>query len=171
VQVARTKPCSDQVTWLEGDATAIPPGTGADLVVMTGNAAQAHLTDEDWHTTLRHTYAALIPGGYFVFETRRPERRAWEEWDNSPPLTVDIPGIGQVERHLRLTEVNLPLVSFRFTYHFRVDETTLVSDSTIRLRGQHEIEMGLRQEGFIIRDVREAPDRPSRELVFIANRK
>ena len=62
-------------------------------------------------------------------------------------------------------------MSFRFTYHFRVDETTLVSDSTIRLRGQHEIEMGLRQEGFIIRDVREAPDRPSRELVFIANRK
>jgi ubiquinone/menaquinone biosynthesis C-methylase UbiE len=171
MQVARAKSGSEQVTWLEGDATAIPPGADADLVVMTGNAAQAILTDEDWHTTLRRTYAALVPGGCFAFETRRPERRAWEEWDNPPPLTADIPGVGQVDQHLQLTEVNLPLVSFRFAYHFRADETTIVSESTIRFRSQREIEMSLQQEGFTIRDVREAPDRLGRELVFITYRK
>lgn len=68
LDVARTKPHADQVVWLEGDAAAIPWGLDADLVVMTGNASQAVLTDETWNATLRNVHAALRPGGYFVFE-------------------------------------------------------------------------------------------------------
>jgi len=170
LRVARAKPGSDQISWLAGDATALPPDINADLVVMTGNAAQAVLTDDGWTTTLRHVHAALTPGGHWVFETRRPERRAWQEWDNPPPETAHVPGIGPVERHLELTEVSLPLVSFRFTYRFLAEGTVLVSDSTIRFRGRDEVEAGLRQAGYTIRDVREAPDRPGRELVFITYR-
>jgi hypothetical protein len=42
--------------------------------VMTGNVAQVFLTDEDWARALQGIAAALRPGGYLVFETRRPER-------------------------------------------------------------------------------------------------
>src|SRR3954454_19519033 len=38
LEVAQSKPGADRVTWLHGDATALPEWD-ADLVTMTGNAA------------------------------------------------------------------------------------------------------------------------------------
>ncbi|MDT7574744.1 MAG: hypothetical protein QOH17_1077 [Pseudonocardiales bacterium] len=170
LDVARSKDGAHRVTWIEGDATAISPGLGADLVVMTGNAAQAILTDNVWATTLRHVNAALRPDGYFVFETRRPGRRAWEEWIETPPVTMDVPGIGPVERHLEVTDVRLPLVTFRYTYRFLHDGTTITSDSTIRFRDRLELETDLHSSGLHVDDVRQAPDRPGREFVLITRR-
>jgi len=40
LDVARAKPSSERVTWLHGDATALPP-MQVDLATMTGNVAQA----------------------------------------------------------------------------------------------------------------------------------
>lgn len=59
--------------------TVLGVDRAADLALMTGNVAQVFLTD-DWTRTVLAIAAALRPGGRFVFETRRPERRAWEEW-------------------------------------------------------------------------------------------
>ena len=78
--MARAKPGAAAVTWLHGDATTLPRSQ-VDLAVMTGNVAQVFVTDEDWAATLRGLHAAVRPGGHLVLETRRPERRAWEEWD------------------------------------------------------------------------------------------
>jgi len=170
LHVARSKIGAERINWVEGDATAIPPHLRADLAMMTGNAAQAVLTDEGWHNTLRHVHTALTPTGVFVFESRRPERHAWEEWADPAPVTIRIPGIGEVERRLTLTRVALPLVSFRFTFRFLAEDTSLISDSTIRFRSHDEIEASLHAAGFIVRDVREAPDRPEQEFVFITSR-
>jgi SAM-dependent methyltransferase len=170
VDVAKTKPGAEQVHWLVGDASAFPSDGEVDLVLMTGNAAQAVLTDDAWSCTLRHIHAALRPGGYFVFETRRPEQRGWRKWDDPPPVTVDVTGIGQVERRLELTNVELPLASFRFTYTFHADATTLVSDSTIRFRDRDELELKLCEVGFLIDEVRDAADRPGQEFVFLSHR-
>ncbi|MEV6607950.1 class I SAM-dependent methyltransferase [Kutzneria sp. NPDC051319] len=51
-----------------------------DLAVMTGHAFQCLLTDSDVLTTLRGVRDALKPGGRFVFETRNPVAREWEQW-------------------------------------------------------------------------------------------
>jgi len=59
--------------------TTLPPLQG-DLAVMTGNVAQVFLTDDEWSATVAGVHAALKPGGRFVFETRDPARRAWEQW-------------------------------------------------------------------------------------------
>ena len=67
------------MTWIHGDAAAVPAAS-ADLAVMAGNVAQVFGTDEDWDQVLRAIGAALGPRGYLVFETRRPGRRAWQEW-------------------------------------------------------------------------------------------
>jgi SAM-dependent methyltransferase len=91
LEVARSKDGSTAVTWIHGDATAAPPAS-ADLAVMTGNVAQVFLTGEDWAQTLQGIGTALRPHGYLVFETRRPERRAWEEWAaGTAPLILDVP--------------------------------------------------------------------------------
>jgi hypothetical protein len=63
----------------------------ADLAVMTGNVAQVFVADDDWHVTLEAVSSCLRPGGWFVFETRRPEVRDWESW-TVPPTTVTVPG-------------------------------------------------------------------------------
>jgi SAM-dependent methyltransferase len=165
--VARAKPGSERVTWLHGDATTLPD-LAVDLALMTGNVAQVFL-DDDWSRTLRGIRRALRPGGHFVFETRRPERRAWEDWAaDTAPARVEVPGIGAVERRLEVTDVRLPFVSFRCVYRFLADDTVLTSDSTLRFRGRDEVAASLADHGFAVLDVREAPDRPGREFVFIA---
>lgn len=168
--VAKAKPRSGRVTWLRGDATTLPD-LAADLAVMTGNVAQVFLTDDDWTRTLDGIHAALRPGGHLVFETRRPERRAWEDWAaDTAPVTVEVPGIGVVERHLVVTGVRLPFVTFRCTYRFRADGAVVTSDSTLRFRDEEEVAASLTACGYRVLDVREAPDRPGRELVFVARR-
>jgi SAM-dependent methyltransferase len=170
LDVAKSKDATAHITWLHGDATTVP-ALGVDLALMTGNVAQVFLTDDSWERTLRGIYAALRPGGYLVFETRRPQRRAWEDWAaDASHVTLDIPGIGPVEQRREVTEVDLPLVSFRYAYRFLADGAVLTSDSTLRFRERDELESSLATCGYRVLDVREAPDRPGREYVFIAER-
>ena len=170
LEVARTKDGSDAVTWIHGDAAAIP-AVGADLALMTGNVAQVFLTEADWARVLAAVAVALRPRGYLVFETRRPERRPWAEWAADPgPVTLDVPGVGPVEQRREVTAVNLPLVSFRYTYTFLADGAVITSDSTLRFRGRDELESSLAVQGYRVLDVRDAPDRPGREFVFITER-
>jgi hypothetical protein len=136
---------------------------------MTGNVAQVFLTDADWAQVLQAIGAALRPRGYLVFETRRPERRAWEEWAaQTGPVTLDIPGTGLVEQRREVTAVDLPFVSFRYTYTFLADGAVITSGSTLRFRSRDEVESSLAARGYRVLEVREAPDRPGREFVFIA---
>jgi len=169
LEVARAKPGSGTVTWVHGDARDLAPGS-ADLVVMTGNVAQVFLTDEEWRGTLAGIHRALRAGGHLAFESRRRDDRAWERWALDPGPTVrEVAGFGEVEQHFELTAVDRPLVSFRFSYRF-ADGTTVASDSTLRFRSRAEIEGSLAAAGFETLDVRDAPDRPGREDVFIAVR-
>lgn len=80
-----------------------------------------------------------------------------------------MPGIGPVEQRRTLTGVRLPLVSFRHSYRFP-DGAGAESDSTLRFRGRDELEAGLQAHGYQVLDVRQAPDRPGREFVFVATR-
>lgn len=170
LEVAKSKDRTGRITWVHGDATTVP-AIGAELAMMTGNVAQVFLTDDGWRRTLQGIHTALRPGGYLVFEIRRPERRAWEEWAvNAAQITRDVPGIGSVERRLEVTDVSLPLVSFRYTYRFLADGAVVTSDSTLRFRSRDEVETSLVANGYRVLDVREAPDRPGREFVFIAER-
>jgi len=170
LEVARTKDGSDAVTWIHGDAAAIP-AVGADLALMTGNVAQVFLTEAAWTQVLAAVGAALRPRGYLVFETRRPERRAWEEWAaDTGPVTLDVPGQGPVEQRREVTAVHLPLVSFRYTYTFLADGAVITSDSTLRFRDRGDLEPALAGQGYRVLDVRDAPDRPGREFVYITER-
>jgi SAM-dependent methyltransferase len=167
LDVARSKDGSSAVTWVHAGAATLPLAN-ADLAVMTGNVAQVFLTDADWEEALRGIGAALRPLGYLVFESRRPERRAWEGWAaGSGPVIRDIPGIGRVEQRFEVTAANLPLVSFRYTYTFRRDGAVITSDSTLRFRGREELESSLSAQGYEVLEVRQAPDRPGHEFVFI----
>jgi SAM-dependent methyltransferase len=169
LDVARGKPGAELVRWIEGDATCLPQ-LRVDLATMTGNAAQAITDEVHWEETLRGAREALRPDGHLVFETRDPEYRAWEEWNRADSYRVtEIAGVGAVESWVELLDVREPLVSFRGTYVFP-DGDVLTSDSTLRFRGREEVEETLRANGYVVDEVRDAPDRPGREFVFFVRR-
>ncbi len=101
----------------------------------------------------------LRPGGHLVFETRDPAARAWEEWTRRDSYSVtEIDGVGAVESWYELIDVSLPLVSFRGTCVFP-DGEVLTSDSTLRFRERDEVEAALVEHGYVVDEVRDAPDR------------
>lgn len=170
LDVARGKEFADRVRFVHGDATTLPP-LQVDLALMTGNVAQVFLTDEEWSATVRGVYAALVPGGRFVFETRDPARRGWEEWTREQTREVRTVANGEtIESWTDLLSVQLPFVTFRGTYVFSSDGAVLTSDSTLRFRERGELEESLVAAGFTVDEVRDAPDRPGKEWVFVARK-
>ncbi|MBI2710315.1 MAG: class I SAM-dependent methyltransferase [Actinobacteria bacterium] len=168
LDVARRKPGAERVRWIHGDAPSIPP-LGVNLALMTGNVAQVFVGDVEWRDTLTALRSAVREGGWLVFETRNPERRAWERWTKEHTYReLDVPGGGRVLTWIELTDVQEPLVSFRHVFRFSQDDSELVSDSTLRFRGHDEIVATLDEADFQVRSVRDAPDRPGLEFVYFA---
>lgn len=169
LKVACGKPGADRVRWIHGDATTLPP-LKAHAAFMTGNVAQVFLTDADWMAALCGIRQALRPGGLLVFETRDPSREAWRDWNREATFRrVELPDAGVIETWNDVLDVTGELVTFRDTTVFTSDGTVITSDSTLRFRNRAEVDAGLVAAGFRLDEVRDAPDRPGREFVFIAH--
>ncbi|MFM2076800.1 MAG: hypothetical protein RJA49_690 [Actinomycetota bacterium] len=168
LEVAARKEGADRVRWLLGDATALPT-MQVDLALMTGNVAQVFVDDAAWMATLRAIRESLRPDGVLVFEVRDPSRAAWTEWNRDDSFErVDLAGVGTVQHWVDVTAVAGELVAFTWTFHFERSGETVTSDSVLRFRTRTTIEGSLRAAGFEVREVRDAPDRPGLEFVFLA---
>ncbi|MFE0420887.1 hypothetical protein ACFW15_00080, partial [Streptomyces sp. NPDC058953] len=111
------------------------------------------------------------PGALHVFETRDPARRAWEAWNRTESYeVVSVPGVGEIESWYDVLDVTEPLVTFRQTLIFRASGDVLTSDSTLRFRSRDELAADLAAAGFPGHEIRDAPDRPGREFVVVAER-
>jgi SAM-dependent methyltransferase len=170
VDVARRKTGAEQVTWLTGDASTLPP-LQVDLATMTGNVAQAIWSPAAWTATLAGIWRVLRPGGWLVFETRDPATRAWEGWNKATSFTTaNVPDHGMVENWFETIDVAGPVVTIRGTWTFESDGAVLTSDSVLRFRDRSDLDADLLAAGFIVEEVRDAPDRPGREFVYLARR-
>ena len=175
VEVARGKSGAERVEWHVRTADALP-AMAVDVATMTANVAQVFLDDRDWHDVLVAARERLQPGGTLVLEARRPERRAWLDW--TPERTrqlVDVPHEGPVEDWVEVIAVDEaapggPLVTFVSPTVFHRDGHRIDSTSTLRFRPREAIERSLADAGLELVDVRDAPDRPGREWVYLARR-
>jgi hypothetical protein len=59
---------------------------------------------------------------------------------------------------------------FRHTFRFHDSDTEMTSDSTLRFRTPGEIAAALDLAGFSLHEIRDAPDRPGLEHVYVAQR-
>ncbi len=171
--VARGKLGADQVRWIDGDASSLADADiGAfDLATMTANVAMAIAEDAQWATALHALAAALRPGGHLVFESRVPAAHAWERWTREQTWhTADVPGEGRVEAWVQVSGINWPRVGITNNFAF-ADGTQLTSDSTLRFREREELAADLDHAQMDLLDVRDVPDRPGREWLFIARRR
>jgi SAM-dependent methyltransferase len=166
---ARRKPNADRVRWILGDSSVLPP-LAVDIALMTGNVAQVFISDLSWNENLRAIKRALRPDAHLIFEVRDPAKRAWLEWTREKTYgRRNVPGIGLVESWCEVIAEMGELVSFRWTYKFESDGEIITSDSTLRFRSRENIERTLTIGGYVVREIRDAPDRPGKELVFIAS--
>jgi SAM-dependent methyltransferase len=119
------------VEWVLGDAATMAWDRTFDLVVMTGHAFQVLLDDDEVRASLVAVRSALNEGGRFVFETRNPSARAWEQW--TPDHQAEFVGAdGLVVRVTsEVEQVDGDLVRFTQTFtspswgHPRVSRSTL----------------------------------------------
>lgn len=170
LDVARAKPCAGAVHWILGTASDLPRAV-AEVAFMTANVAQEFLTDDLWAENLGAIHRALRPGGRLAFESRDPERRAWEGWTKQRTYsTAEIEGEGKVESWVQLESVDGEFVRFVGVTIFGSDGERVDEISTLRFRSRSELAESLERAGFTLEEVRDAPDRPGREFVFLARR-
>lgn len=166
LDVARAKPGAGTVRWLDGDASVVRE-TGFDLATMTANVAMVLLTDDDAARTLSAIAAAIRPGGHLMFETRRPDARAWQGWTREATWHAERTTAGQVESWIEIRGLRWPLLDFANIFVFE-DGTTVVSESTMRYRELDEWCGLLDVAGFDVLEAADAPDRPGREWLVLA---
>src|SRR3978361_1425847 len=121
------------IEWVLGDLQSASWMAEFDLIVMTGHAFQAIVSDGDLREFLAAVRRALVPGGCFAFETRNPSARAWESWAPENAVTVEGPDGAKVRI---ITGVITPfsgrIVTFRHTFSGEHHSPPQVSTSTLR---------------------------------------
>ncbi|NIA68405.1 class I SAM-dependent methyltransferase [Pelagibius litoralis] len=134
LDIARQRPGGDKVTWREADARTVRLGRQFDLVLLTGHAFQAFLTDSDQQAALATVAAHLAPQGRFIFDTRNPAAGAWRGWvAESSQRSLMHPQLGRVEAW---NDANHDAKTGIVTYetHYRIASSERVLSATSKIR-------------------------------------
>jgi SAM-dependent methyltransferase len=147
--VARGRPGHERVTWLHGDAAALPPAA-AELAIMTGHVAQVFLDDAAWERNLSDIHRALAPGGRLAFESRNPAARAWERWNPvDSRRRVEHPALGPVEAWSEVLRTTGDTVTFD-EHHVLADGEDLRYTNAIRFPVLDLLTASLAAAGFAV---------------------
>lgn len=140
LQVARSRPGGSHVNWVEADARLVRLGETFDLVVLTGHAFQVFLTDHDQRSVLRTIAAHLGPRGCFIFDSRNPVAREWEEWtpDQSRRIIND-PQLGKVEAWNDVRYDEAAGIATYGTFYRSVSGEEWSAEASIRFSSQQHI--------------------------------
>lgn len=147
LDVAKEREGGGTVQWAEGDSSRIEPNS-ADLVIMTGNVAM-HILGQAWKQTLSDIAQGLKPGGVLAFETRNPEVRAWEKWNETGRERMTSAGVLH-----EMTTVSEPdssgVVTMVETKRFEDTGDVLELESHLQFRSLEVIRQDLEDAGLIL---------------------
>ena len=150
IEYAKNKEYLGEVTWIVGDSSNLQT-TEFDAVIMTANVAQVFLTGESWQHVITDVYRALKPGGHFIFDTRNPLAKVWEQWEKD--LTPDH-AINPISGEpLEIWTAYEGFIDNVFTFYetvknVRTGEVVIHEKMQLKFRVQEEIHDALQQVGF-----------------------
>jgi ubiquinone/menaquinone biosynthesis C-methylase UbiE len=121
------------IEWVLGELASVAWEEEFDLAVMTGHAFQALVEDDEVHASLRAIRSSLKPDGRFIFETRNPLVREWENWTPDKVAEIVTAG-GEVVRmwHHVDSPVVGDVVHFTTTFESPSWDRPRTSESTLR---------------------------------------
>lgn len=171
LMVARQKPHSARVTWVQAAGQDYDSQGKFDLIIMTGHAFQVLLDDADIAATFTTAHKYLAPGGRFVFESRNPAIDWASRWHgSSTDLAV---GRKRVVISRKVLLIAPEYITWDTTY--TLPDTTLTSQSTLRFLSNDQIAARLQDCGLhldaLYGDWDESPFQPnaSDEMIFVAS--
>lgn len=136
------------IEWVEGRAEDAKWSGEFALTVMASNAFQVFVTDDELRSSLAAIRRALVDGGRFVFGTRNPLVREWEQW--TPDSSYDV--VDHSGRELRMVydveAVTGDVVTLTETTATPTGEPLRVDRAQLRFLGADQIRMFLSQAGF-----------------------
>jgi SAM-dependent methyltransferase len=148
--IARDRPHGDHVTWIHADVRTVSPAGAVDLVVLSGHAFQAFLSDADVQALLGTARRALSRGGRLAFDTRNPLARAWEQWTPAASRRrVSLPGGEVVDVAFRVLGVHGDRVDSALDYRFPATGERLESRQTLRFPTRSDVARHLATAGFV----------------------
>ena len=141
------------IEWVLGDLSSVRWDREFDLVVMTGHAFQQLITDDEIHTALATIRSGLTDDGRFVFETRNPLIRAWEQWPAEYAAEVTDASGALVRREHRVeTPVEGDVVRFTVTFTSPSWDRPLVSPTRLRFLAADTLSSFLSEAGLAIEE-------------------
>lgn len=133
LEVARSRPGAERVTWIAGNGQSLDLPVRFRLIYMTGHAFQALIGDEDAIAVLRAAARHLAPDGRFIFESRNPAAREWDQWRPANAWTAEIPPHGRVEESVETAfDEATSILQIAHRYRFLDRGTERASRSRIR---------------------------------------
>jgi SAM-dependent methyltransferase len=174
LDVARRNTTDEAIEWIVGDGREIRLGRQFDLIIMTGHAFQAFLTEADQIALFRTVAAHLAPEGRFAFDSRNPAAREWLEWRMAgSKRMVETRAYGAVEiwNEAAMGEDNILDVE----EHYRVVSSgkRLRSDFRLRFSAPEELWDGMMAAGLAVEHCYGDWDRiaftpEAREIILVA---
>jgi SAM-dependent methyltransferase len=163
------------IEWVTGVAAQARWDREFDLATMTGNAFQCLIGDDEVRASLAGIHAALREGGRFVFETRHPQARAWENWHpGNASDVVDADGRTlRVAHHVE--SVAGDVVTLTETTTWNEGTGVRVDRASLRFLDVPALNAFLTEAGFVVEaqygDWQHGPvDAGSRAIVTVARR-
>lgn len=149
--IARQRPGGARVTWVEGDGRLVRLDQRFDFILMTGHAFQCLLTDADQLALLVTIATHLTPQGRFIFDSRNPVKREWEDWGaGSSRRFVDHPKHGRVESWNDYAYDAVTGIVTYGTYYSLADGALLAAKSQIRFSSQPRLAQLIAQAGLAV---------------------
>jgi SAM-dependent methyltransferase len=174
LDVARRKTRNEKVEWLHGDARSVRLGRRFDLIIMTGHAFQAVLTEADQIALFRTVAAHLGPNGRFAFNSRNPAAQEWLDWvPGSSNRVVDTAAYGAVEIWNEATMNPDRILDLVEHYRILANGRQLRSDTRLRFSAPEELWDGMMAAGLAVEHCYGGWDRSAftpdaREIIVVA---
>lgn len=150
IEYAKSKEYLSDVEWIVGDSANLKTN-GFEAIIMTANVAQVFLTEESWNNVVADAYRALKPGGHFIFDTRNPLDKVWEQWEKD--LTPEVAKNEVTQEPLEIWTQYEGLVNYVFTFYETVKkadtgEVIIREKMELKFRTQETICDSLKQAKF-----------------------